>query len=133
MKSVFVLEHSYDLDGNDETKFIGVYSSKEEAEKAINRLSKQNGFKYRLDGFHIEEYELNKDHWSEGFATITSIQVKSLENTWITVVAECLPNDLYEIVEKQENEKLGEFKDGDIVKCKEKDGVLYAIERINMH
>ena len=34
------------------------------------------------------------------------------------------------IIEKYENDKLGEFKDGDIVKCKEDAGELYAFEKI---
>lgn len=131
MSSVFVLQHSYEQDGFDETKFIGVYSSKIEAKNAIDRLSKQNGFKYRIDGFVIDEYQINKDHWTEGFATMTSIQVKSKSNTWMTVSVEYLPNDEYLIIEKYENEQLGEFKGGDVVKCKENSGVLYAIEKIN--
>ncbi len=131
MNSVFVLQHSYEQDEYDETKFIGVYSTKIEAENAINRLSKQNGFKYRTDGFVIDEYELDKDHWTEGFVTIASIQVKSKSNKWMTVSAERLPGDKYLIIQKHENEQLEEFKDGDIVKCKEESGELYAIESIN--
>jgi len=70
MKSVFVLQHTYELDGCDEIKFIGVYSTKREAENAIERLSKQNGFKDRIEGFTIDEYEINKDYWTEGFVTM---------------------------------------------------------------
>jgi hypothetical protein len=92
MKTVFILEHSYELNGHDETKFIGVYSTNEMAESAINRLKYKNGFKYHPDAFVITECELNKDSWTEGFATMTTIQVKSKDNTWITVEAECLPN-----------------------------------------
>lgn len=130
MKSVFLLQHSYEQDGYDEIKFIGVYSTMVEAKNAIKRLSKENGFKYRINGFVIDEYEIDKDHWSEGFATMTSIQVKSKNDEWMTVSAECLPNDEYLIIEKCENEKLGEFKDGDIVKCKKDSDELYAIEKI---
>lgn len=130
MTSVFTLEHSYESDGYEETKFIGVYSSREEAEMAIERLKTQNGFKYHVDAFHIEEYEINKDHWTEGFATMTTIMVKSIKGEWKAVSAECLPNEEYIVVEKYENDQLGEFKDGDIVKCKEEDGELYAIKKV---
>ena len=130
MNSVFILQHSYESGDCDETQFIGVYSSRLEAESAIKRLSVKNGFKYRVDGFVISEYEINKDHWSEGFSTITAIQVKAINGEWITVEAKCLPNEEYMIIEKYENDKLGEFKDGDIVKCKEDAGELYAFEKI---
>jgi len=41
---------------------------------------------------------------------MTSIQVKSKTNDWITVSAECLPDEEYLIIEKYENEKFEEFK-----------------------
>jgi hypothetical protein len=53
MKTVFILQHSYELDNYDETKLIGVYSTKEQAELAINRLKEMNGFKYYPDAFEI--------------------------------------------------------------------------------
>ncbi|MFK7900988.1 MAG: hypothetical protein AB8B61_09550 [Cyclobacteriaceae bacterium] len=71
MKTVFILQHSYDLDGCDETKLIGVYSTKHEAENAVHRLREQEGFKRTIEGFEIDEYEINKDHWTEGFITLT--------------------------------------------------------------
>lgn len=131
MKSVHILQHTYELDGHDETKFIGAYSSKLEAEQAIKRLSQHNGFKYRVEGFVMDEYEINKDHWTAGFSTMTSIQVKAKDGEWMTVSAECLPNDEFLIIEKYENEKLGKFKDGDIVKCREEADAYYAVEKVN--
>jgi hypothetical protein len=66
--AVFVLQHAYELDnGTDEVKMIGVYTSQQAAESAILRLRKQPGFAAHPDGFHISRYELNKDHWTEGF------------------------------------------------------------------
>lgn len=44
MKTVFILHHSYELEGCDETKLIGAYSTKEQAELAINRLKRQEWF-----------------------------------------------------------------------------------------
>ena len=61
--------------------FIGVYRTRSHAEEAVKRLSLQPGFskhpyvvdfdKYDDDqGFHISEYPLDKDHWTEGFVTM---------------------------------------------------------------
>lgn len=128
MNTVFILQHSYELEGCDETKFIGAYSTKEQAELAINRLKDQNGFKYRPDAFEISEYVLDQDNWTEGFSTLTTIQVKSKDNSWITVQAECLPDNQYQIWELYDNELLGEFKHLDIVECEEKDDDLFAFK-----
>ena len=71
MKSVFILQHSYELaeTGEEETKFIGVYSSKEKAQEAISRLSLQPGFKDLTEYFFIDEYEIDQDNWCDGFVT----------------------------------------------------------------
>jgi hypothetical protein len=69
MKTVFVLQHSYELEGCDETKFIGVYSSHEEAQQAILRIKNKPGFRLRQNDFHATEYEINKDQWVDGFFT----------------------------------------------------------------
>jgi len=129
MKTIFILQHSYELDGHDETKFIGAYSTKEQAELAITRLKDKNGFKYRTDAFEISEYELDQNNWTEGFSTMTTIQVKSKYDTWITVQAECLPNNNYQICERDENDLLSEFKYQDIVECEERDGSLLVVRR----
>jgi len=70
--SVFVVQHSYEVEpcGHDETCFIGVYATREDANEAVKRLSKQPGFCERPDCFYVGEYELGKDHWTEGFVTI---------------------------------------------------------------
>lgn len=131
MKTVFILHHSYELEGCGETKLIGAYSTKEQAELAINRLKDKNGFKYRPDAFEISEYELDQDNWTEGFATMATIQVKDNNNSWITVQAECLPNKLYQIWELFDNDLLGEFKHLDIIECEEKDGYLFATKLVS--
>lgn len=76
---VFLLQHCRaDAIHGDDVKVIGVYSSRMEAERAVERIRAQPGF---LDhpriidalvdeeesGFFIDEYLLDKDHWSEGF------------------------------------------------------------------
>lgn len=131
MKTVFILHHSYELDGCEETKLIGVYSANEQAELAISRLKDKRGFKYKPDAFVISEYELDSDNWTEGFSTMTTIQVKSKENTWVMVQAECLPNNRYQILEAYDNDSLGEFKHMDIVECEEKEDGLFAIKLVS--
>ncbi len=80
LASVFVLEHLHILPNGEESwKRIGIYSSHSEAVAAIERVNIQPGFADypklmdRLEdenGFHIDEYPLNKDHWEEGYATV---------------------------------------------------------------
>lgn len=70
MKTVFVLEHSYELEGCDEIKLIGTYSTKQKAESVIKKLQQQPGFCDKPNNFHIDEYEIDKDHWCEGFITV---------------------------------------------------------------
>jgi hypothetical protein len=68
MKIVFVLQHKYEREpGVDEVKYIGVYSMKANAEEAIQRLMIQPEFRDHSDGFYLDEYELDQDHWVEGF------------------------------------------------------------------
>ena len=61
---------------------IGVYRSAEAARAAIDRLKTQPGFcdHPRLidpmhdeeeTGFYLSEFELDKDHWTGGFVTMT--------------------------------------------------------------
>lgn len=72
MKKVFLLQHSYERDesGVEETKLIGVYSTRERAEQAIVRLSNVEGFRDYPDCFCVDGYEIDKDHWVDGFVTI---------------------------------------------------------------
>lgn len=66
--TVFLVLHAHETDAIAENmKIIGVYSTKSGAEKAVQRLSVAPGFCESKDGFHIDEYPLNTDHWSEGF------------------------------------------------------------------
>ena len=80
MKSVFIVQHlNVSPDGNGEDiKLIGAYRSRNAAHAAIERLRTQPGFRDfpRLidpqvddeeSGFYISDYELDKDHWEEGF------------------------------------------------------------------
>lgn len=66
---VFVVQHVHVLDDDDE-KLIGVYSSKIHAEAAVRRLRLQPGFSETPDGFTIDLYRVDQDHWCGGFVTI---------------------------------------------------------------
>jgi hypothetical protein len=67
---VFVLSHDYEAPHGDTGKYIGVYSTRPEAEAAISRMAKLPGFADYPKGFVIDEYTLNQDHWTSGFVTI---------------------------------------------------------------
>jgi hypothetical protein len=67
MASVFVLQHVHVRDDDaEDAKFIGVYSSREKADAAVARLGRQPGFSEAPDGFHVDEYRVDQDHWVEG-------------------------------------------------------------------
>ena len=68
MASVFVLQHIHCReDGSEDVKLIGVYSSHENADAAVARLICRPGFSEAPDGFHVDEYCVDQDHWGEGY------------------------------------------------------------------
>lgn len=70
MDSVFLLWYVHAPDSADEDELlIGVYGTEEEAKAAIARLKDKPGFVSATDGFQIHPYEMNRDHWTEGFIT----------------------------------------------------------------
>ena len=69
---VFVVHHVHLFDDDTEdVKLIGIYSSYELAQDAVNRTQPLPGFCYASEGFSIDRYVVNKDYWTEGYATIT--------------------------------------------------------------
>lgn len=73
MMKVYLLQHVHSFDdGEEDVKLIGVYSSQENAEAAIARLSQLPGFSDAAAGFHIDEYRLDKDQWIEGYSTVAT-------------------------------------------------------------
>ncbi len=74
MTKVYVLQHVPSAeDGGEDVKFIGVYSSRENAKAAIARLTRAPGFSDEPAGFHIDEYQVDNDQWVEGFATLANV------------------------------------------------------------
>jgi homoserine kinase type II len=72
MDSVFLVWYVRAQDGaDDEELLIGVYDTEEEAKAAIERLKGKPGFVSAPDRFQIHPYEVNRDHWTEGFIATT--------------------------------------------------------------
>jgi len=71
MDEVYLLWHIHKLDGADDEKFLGVYRTEADAKVAIERLRSKPGFVTFPDGFQICPYELNQDHWTDGFVIAT--------------------------------------------------------------
>lgn len=67
MDLVFILWHSHEIDSETDTKLIGVYKTREDAEATRNRLGSQPGFRDYPEGFEVHEYVLGRDGWTEGF------------------------------------------------------------------
>ena len=82
---LYIVEHLHILyDNVEDIKFLGVFSTKEKAEKAIQMLSKQPGFKDFpkiiddndidndiIEGFYIMKVVVDEiAEWKEGFNTI---------------------------------------------------------------
>lgn len=82
MEKVFLVQHSHAIQsGTEDVKMIGVYRTLDAAKVAVGRLGVQPGFSEHPNlidadatdgqgGFYIDEYELDKDHWAEGFVTL---------------------------------------------------------------
>ena len=66
--TVFLVQHAYEqADGSDEVKLIGIYATRADAEAAVDRARQQPGFRDRPDDFHVAEYRVGEDHWTEGY------------------------------------------------------------------
>ena len=77
MTHVYLLQHSYEY-GYDmefsETKIIGIYKTREAAEETLKHYMNLTGFKeHSIDDFYIAKYELDKNHWEEGFISKEAI------------------------------------------------------------
>ena len=73
MTVVYMLEHSHEWeDGHDDIKFIGIFSTREKAEAALEHVRRQPGFRDFPDGFYIGECEVKSEQlgWPEGFVTV---------------------------------------------------------------
>jgi hypothetical protein len=70
-KSVYLLYHVREMNPNEEdSKLIGVYSSRRNAEEAQSRSAKLPGFRRYPEGFLIDGHIINQDGWTSGFVTM---------------------------------------------------------------
>jgi hypothetical protein len=82
MNTAYLLMHTHSVEDNTEDiKIVGIYSSYQSANDAIQRLADKPGFlecpnlidsdspelEDTEDGFYIVEYEIDQDQWPEGF------------------------------------------------------------------
>jgi hypothetical protein len=68
---VYVLQHVHSHGPtNEEIKMIGVYSSEQAAQRTVDRLRGALGFRDAPDGFVVDCYEVDTDHWVEGYETV---------------------------------------------------------------
>ena len=68
---VFLLHHVHEFeDGSEDVKLIGVYSSLERAEVARQRVVSLPGFREHPEGFHVDRYLVDVDHWTDGYVTV---------------------------------------------------------------
>jgi len=126
MGSVFVVQHSHETAECEDVKMIGVYGSRSDAEAAVDRLVRQPGFREHPSGFHIDEYEIGKDHWVEGFVSLTTIMMPLLDkgvDVWRPVHAEVLSNGWYRIVTENDSptDEQCAFDTGQVARCEERD------------
>jgi hypothetical protein len=71
MATVFVLQHVHTFeDGTEDIKFIGVYSSRDNADAAVARLGRQPGFSEAREGFRVDQYRVDEDNWIEGYVSV---------------------------------------------------------------
>jgi hypothetical protein len=70
-ESVFLLWYVRERNGDASDLLIGVYRTELDAEAAIDRLKSKAGFVAAPEGFRINRYELNRDHWEAGYVADT--------------------------------------------------------------
>jgi len=69
--SVWVAWHELEIDGCNELKLIGVFSTRERAEAAVDARRGKPGFVDHPDGFEIAAYVVDRDAaWLDGFVTV---------------------------------------------------------------
>lgn len=73
MEYVYRLSHEVYITeepDKDEETLIGLYSTQEKAEKALERYKKLERFAAYPDGFGIHQCKLNRDGWTSGYAPV---------------------------------------------------------------
>ena len=77
-RTVFVVQHEHELpSGCDDVKLVGIYSTRARAESAVEHAKTLQGFAAVPEGFHIDEYTIDANHWMEGFVTLEGDQERN--------------------------------------------------------
>jgi hypothetical protein len=62
-------ELDYDEE-TDDAKLIGVYSTRDGADAAVERTRRLEGFRDEPDCFMIDAYTVDEDGWTDGYVTV---------------------------------------------------------------
>lgn len=89
MDHVFLLQHSYEYEGVEETKIIGIYRTEAEAREVIEHYRKLEGFKRYPDDFCLDKYPLGKNMWPSGFCNPSEEEETSSELPQKQPIGEC--------------------------------------------
>ncbi len=67
----YIVQHVHEFDdGEENVKLIGVYSTRERGELAVERSRLLPGFQDAPGGFSIDAYAMDEDHWNDGYVTV---------------------------------------------------------------
>lgn len=71
---IYVLSHEYCYGDykykyKEECRFVGIYLTRGEALKALEKFKKISGFSSHLDGFYIDKIEIDQLSWTDGYRT----------------------------------------------------------------
>ncbi|MFF9072975.1 hypothetical protein ACF1FX_02530 [Streptomyces sp. NPDC014646] len=58
-----------DEENGDDVKLLGTYSSGEAARDGRGRARKLSGFRNEPECFHVEEFVVDEDQWTEGYVS----------------------------------------------------------------
>jgi len=84
MTTVFLLHHERRVPPPADAKLCGVYSTRSAAEAARARLVAKPGFRDTPASFSIDEYQLDHDHWTEGFGIADDASASARESYGVT-------------------------------------------------
>ena len=64
---VFLVFHVCSEDDDQDFKLCGVFSTREAADSAVQRLVIRPGFRDFPSGFTVDKYHVDRDYWQGGF------------------------------------------------------------------
>lgn len=66
--NVWIVFHGEDEEDSPcQMKIIGIFSSREAAEQAVDAVRVLPGFREWPELFHMDEYRIDETHWTSGF------------------------------------------------------------------